>query len=80
MPKNEIAHAEFIDALKPLLDLIGVEAVDLYADSFCVESDAISGYLVEPRDDLTEKDAVEIGEPGQAAVLAWPFRVAVNLG
>lgn len=75
-PPELIKHAPFIEALAPLLALVGTDAMSIFAEPFEVTTDHISYVSVTP---LPDVEPIQVGDDHEFAEWGWPVTVNVDV-
>lgn len=75
MPLESVDHDQFVKALRPALDLVGIDAMSIFADSFTITSDRIELVSVTP---IAGVEPIEMGDEDYAC-WGWPLTVKVDL-
>lgn len=76
-PPASVSHAEFIEAMKPLLALVGVDETTVFAAGFFVTQGEIRFISATPVPDV---EPIVIGPKGEPEFqeYGWPVSVAVR--
>lgn len=77
---SSVTHAEFLEAIKPLFELLQVTPLEVFGDGIHIDATHVSFMVVRPAED-DSKDMVGVltgDRPQEFSELGWPVRVEIK--